>query len=162
MRSIKLSLEKEKSSMSKRALLLLLYPFFFVYPCCSSGEKKGKQENWATFLRNKRFTSRPISRVETAGSLVPPGVTLAVLAQHLGAYELGVNRCLHAEIVKTDAQVRPIKHLSVCVCVCLLCMYVCVCVYVCLYLYRYNLLIIAWFFSLHLFLIGVIQSQIRL
>jgi hypothetical protein len=59
---------------------------------------------------------------------VPPGVTLSVLAQHLGAYELGVNRCLHAEIVKTDAQVRPIKHLSMYVCV-HACMYVCVCVF---------------------------------
>ena len=97
---------------------------------------------------------------------MPPGITLAVLAQHLGSYELGVNRCLHAEIIKTDAQVRPIKHLSMYVCVCVFryrtYKHTCMCVYVCLYVYRYNLLITAWLFCLHLFLIGVIQSQIRL
>ena len=102
--------------------------------------------------------SRPISRVETAGSLVPPGVTLAVLAQHLGSYELGVNRCLHAEIVKTDAQVRPIKHLSMCVCVC---MYVCVCVFICVSLQSSNNHL-AIFPSPGFNRIGVIHSQIRL
>jgi hypothetical protein len=67
---------------------------------------------WSTFLRNKRYTARPISRVETAGSLIPAGVKPAVLEQHLGEYELQVNKSLHPEFFQTDAQVRFLKEFT--------------------------------------------------
>ena len=62
------------------------------------------------FMRNNRYTSRPISRVETCGSLLPPSVDHAVLEQHLGATELRINRMKHAKIERPEKEEQMLKE----------------------------------------------------
>ena len=63
-------------------------------------------------MRTKCYTSKPISQVETSGSLVPPGVSQDVLAKHLGAHELRINRSQYGREERTEGQIRMIKEFS--------------------------------------------------
>lgn len=69
-----------------------------------SGRDRGIR--WSTFLRDKRYTSRPISKVETSGSLVPPGVHPKVLQEHLGESEMQIHRALNRDVVLSEEQMH--------------------------------------------------------
>jgi len=71
----------------------------------SEGESR-KKIRWSAFLRDKRYSSRPISKVETAGSMLPPGVHPEVLQRHLGEAELQVYRALNQDVVLSEEQVH--------------------------------------------------------
>lgn len=72
----------------------------------ASQQSSERSARWSTFLRDKRYTSRPISKVETSGSLVPPGVHPNVLQEHMGEAEMQIYRSLNREVVLSEEELH--------------------------------------------------------